>query len=139
MILLDTNIISELMRPEPAPVVESWLKRSDEVQIGTTTITISELAYGLNRLPSGARKNDLWDRFEQLTGQESGLPVFGFDTEAALLAGQYRAMREANGDHAHASDMMIAGIVGAAGAVLATRNDKDFSNLPIEILNPWRQ
>ena len=58
MILLDTNIISELMRLKPALVVESWLMRGDDVQTGTTTITISEIAYELNRLPDGVRKSD---------------------------------------------------------------------------------
>lgn len=137
MILLDTNIISELMRPEPAPVVEQWLETIGDEPVGTTTITISEIAYGLDRLPTGRRKQSLWNQFDMLTGFESGLPVFGFDHEAALRCGQFRALRENEGTHAHASDMMIAGIAGSIEATLATRNSKDFAGLSIEILNPW--
>lgn len=137
MILLDTNIISELMRPEPAPVVEQWLQSVGDRPVGTTTITISEIAYGLDRLPTGQRKQSLWNQFDMLTGMESGLPIFAFEHEAALLCGLYRAKRENSGAHAHASDMMIAGIAGMNEATLATRNSKDFSGLPIEIVNPW--
>jgi len=137
MILLDTNIISELMRPEPAPVVQQWLGTIGDEPVGTTTITISEIAYGLDRLPAGRRKRALWNQFDMLTGFESGLPIFAFDHEAALRCGQFRALREGEGTHAHASDMMIAGIAGTIDAILATRNSKDFSSLPLEVINPW--
>ncbi|MBB34856.1 MAG: VapC toxin family PIN domain ribonuclease [Hirschia sp.] len=137
MILLDTNILSELMRPAPSPAVEQWLGRLTDTPLATTAITVAEIAYGLERLEDGNRKQDLWARFDQFIDPTSDLAIFPFDEDAALVCGQYRALRESQGQHAHASDMMIAGIAGAIGADLATRNVKDFTGLPIGIINPW--
>lgn len=137
MILLDTNILSELMRPDPAPVIEQWLARLGETPLATTSITISEIAFGLERLEDGRRKKDLIARFDQFIAPGGELTILPFDEHAALICGQYRASRERRGLHAPPSDMMIAGIAGALGASLATRNAKDFSGLPITVINPW--
>ena len=137
MILLDTNIISELMRPEPAPIVGQWLQGLGDEPLATSVITLSEIAYGVERLPDGARKKDLWKRFETFMTAGSGLGVLALNDEAALACGQFRAARERQGLSAHPSDMMIAGIASTSGAILATRNVKDFSGLPLQIINPW--
>ncbi len=137
MILLDTNIISELMRPAPAETVAQWMSRLGDEPLATTAITVSEIAYGLDRLADGQRKQTLWQRFQEFIAPEGGLPILPFDEDAALVGGQYRALRECQGVHAHPSDMMIAGIAGSVGAQLATRNVKDFSGLPISLINPW--
>lgn len=137
MIILDTNIISELMRPSPDALVGAWLSRLGDTPLSTTTITISEIIYGVERLPAGNRKQQLLDNFQILIDPEDGLAIHPFDSDAAILCGGYRAEREARGDHAHPSDMMIAGIAGAHGASLATRNIKDFSGLPVQLINPF--
>lgn len=137
MILLDTNILSELMRPAPAPVIGQWMARLGETPLATTAITISEIAFGLERLEDGRRKDDLIARFDQFIAPGGDLTILPFDEDAALICGQYRALRERQGLHAPPSDMMIAGIAGALGASLATRNAKDFSGLPITVINPW--
>lgn len=137
MILLDTNVISELMRPAPNERVAEWLKSLGPTSLCTSAITISEIVYGLERLPDGQRRQSLWDRFQAFIGPDSGLPILPLDEAGAIFAGQFRYKREAAGSHAHTADMMIAGIASANDAALATRNVKDFAGLGLEIINPW--
>ena len=137
MILLDTNVISELMRPEPDPVVAQWLLTFDDEPLGTTVITVSEIIYGLERLENGRRKQGLQERFEAFIAPGSGLSILALDPESARLAGMFRARRESGGQHAHPSDMFIAGIAGANSMELATRNTRDFSGLGLHLVNPW--
>ncbi len=134
MILLDTNAVSELMRPSPHQDFQAWLTASDDRVWNTTAVTIAEVEYGLQRLPLGRRRAELMRRFEILADLFSALPL---DHEAAVQAGRFRALREGQGLSAHPSDMMIAGIAAANGAALATRNVRDFTGLPIELVNPW--
>jgi predicted nucleic acid-binding protein len=137
MILLDTNVVSELMRPTPNAKVHAWLTRLGSAPVATSVITIAEITYGLARLPDGKRRTDLTDRFKALIAGDPPIPVYAFDVRAAHLAGGFRAVRERAG-LAHApSDMMIAGIAVSNGARLATRNVTDFSNLPVTVENPW--
>ncbi len=138
MIVLDTNILSELVRPFPALEIKNWLlnKTANET-LATTAITVSEIEYGLARLPDGRRRKDLEERFEMLTGAQFDFVVLPFEEKAARLAGRLRAAREASGLHAHSADMMIAAICALAGASLATRNTKDFTGTGIELINPW--
>lgn len=137
MILLDTNIISELMRPAPDAMVRHWLEALGDEPLAVSVITISEIVFGLERLENDRRKQDLQARFEAFVAPDSGLTIFPLDEDSARLAGAFRALRVSSGQHGHASDMFIAGIVGANGTSLATRNTKDFSELPIELLDPW--
>jgi hypothetical protein len=134
VILLDTNAVSELMRPSPHQDFQAWLTASGDRVWNTTAVTIAEIEYGLQRLPSGRRRAELMRRFEILADLFSALPL---DQEAGVQAGRFRALRESQGLSAHPSDMMIAGIAATNGAALATRNVRDFSELPIELINPW--
>ena len=138
MILLDTNIISELMRPKPDAMVQHWLEALGDEPLAISVITISEIVFGLERLDNGRRKQDLQARFEAFVAPDSGLAIFPLDEDSARLAGTFRALRVSVGQHGHPSDMFIAGIAGANGASLATRNTKDFNGLPIELLDPWQ-
>lgn len=138
MIVLDTNILSELIRPIPAQEVKNWLLHNtgNEVLV-ITVITVSEIEYGLARLPDGRRRKALEDRVKALTGAHFDFAVLPFDENAARLTGRLRANREANGLHAQSADIMIAAITAQAGASLATRNVKDFTNTGIDLINPW--
>ncbi|MBN4055262.1 type II toxin-antitoxin system VapC family toxin [bacterium AH-315-K03] len=138
MILLDTSILSELMRSTPAPEVKNWLlqKTNDDVLV-TTAITISEIEYGISRLPEGRRRKDLEDRFAAMTGPRFEFAVLPLDEAAGRLAGRLRSKRESRGLDAGSADMMIAAITALADAKLATRNVKDFTGTGIEVINPW--
>ncbi len=135
MIVLDTNVISELMKVHPDPQVGEWLARTGDEPLTTTAVTVSEIAFGLQRLAPGRRKDDLHARFEAFT---SALTVLPLDEPAAREAGRLRALREAQGLPTQASDMMIAGITLMASATLATRNTRDFTHLPIPLIDPWQ-
>jgi predicted nucleic acid-binding protein len=135
MIVLDTNVISEMMKPQPDDRVHLWLSEQGASPLTTTAVSVFEIAFGLYCLPDGLRKTQLQTRFEAYM---SNLPILPLGDMAAYKAGQFRAIREAAGSPATPSDMMIAGIVSASGGALATRNIKDFTNLPIKLLNPWR-
>ena len=137
MIILDTNILSELMRPTPAKEVKSWLTQAVDDVLVTTAITLSEIEYGLSRLDEGKRKEELIARFAALTGGVIDFTVLPLDDAAARRAGQLRGHRESKGLSAHAADMMIAGIAAVNEAAIATRNTKDFTETGIDLINPW--
>lgn len=134
MIVLDTNILSELMKENPHPKVRDYLLNRSYQAVSTTSITLAEITFGIERLPKGKRRSDLQEAFFKLI---EPLPILTLDDKAAILAGAFSAQRDALGLSAAPSDMMIAGITAAAGAILATRNTKDFENIGLEIHNPW--
>lgn len=135
MIVLDTNVISELMKPAPDAYVLAWLTQFESGILTTTSITVTEIEYGLQRLPDGRRKTDLCRHFETFL---EALNIVPLDEAAARVAGRFWAMRQASGLSSQPPDMMIAGIAAAAGATLATRNIKDFEHLPLPLVDPWR-
>ena len=137
MIVLDTNVLSELMRPTPSPEVKAWLRQTSEDLLVTTVITISEIEYGLARLPEGSRRRDLEQRFAELTGTQFDFSILPFEVLAARLAGRLHSQRENQGWATQPADMMIAAITLVAGAKLATRNAKDFSGVGLDVINPW--
>ena len=135
MIVLDTNVVSELMKPQPDAPVRDWLTQAGDEPFGTTAVTIAEIEFGLRRLPQGRRRDDLQSRFEAFAAALTVLPL---DDLAARETARFRAMRAAAGLSCPPSDMMIAGIAAVAGAALATRNTRDFEGLPIPLIDPWR-
>jgi predicted nucleic acid-binding protein len=135
MIVLDTNIVSELMKAMPDEAVRRWLLELEDTELTTTAVTVAEIEFGLRRLPDGRRREDLTFRFDAFI---SALAVLHLDDVAARETGRLRALREALGLSAQPSDMMIAGIALAVGAGFATRNIKDFAGLPIDLFDPWR-
>lgn len=106
MIVLDTNVISEMMKPQPDSQVGIWLSRQSDQALVTTAVTIAEIEYGLQRLPEGRRKFEIQASFQAYMDRLSVLPL---DDAAAYRAGQFRAIREAAGHASTISDMMIAG------------------------------
>lgn len=138
MIILDTNVVSELMRPEPAPQVTNWVRDRDRRELRTTTITLAEVRYGITRLPDGRRKqvllaaaDDIFSAFE-----DQLLPV---DTAAAEHYAVIASSRERAGKPIAGFDALIAAICRSQGAALATRNVSDFDGTGIEIIDPWLQ
>jgi toxin FitB len=136
MIILDTSVVSELMRPEPAPQVASWVRDRDRRELRTTAITLAEIRYGIARLPEGRRKQVLLaaagDIFSVFANQV--LPV---DTAAAEHYAVVASIRERAGKPIASFDALIAAVCRSRGAALATRNVADFDGTGIEIVDPW--
>jgi predicted nucleic acid-binding protein len=136
MILLDTNVVSELMRPEPAPQVASWVRSRDRRELFTSSITLAEIRYGLARLPDGRRKQVLVDAADDIfrAFSDQVLPV---DVTAAEHYAIVASTRERSGRPMSGFDALIAAICRSRGAVLATRNLPDFDGTGIDIIDPW--
>ena len=136
MIVIDTNVLSELMRPRPAPEVLAWMSRVGPGEACTTSVTIAEIGQGLRRLPRGKRRTVLEEAFASLV-TELDREVLPFDLEAAEHYAQIAERRETAGKHIDPLDCMIAAICSCRGASLATRNERDFDGTGVEIINPW--
>jgi predicted nucleic acid-binding protein len=139
MIILDTNIVSELMRPTPSAAVVSWLDRQSSVLLHVTTITVAEICYGLSVLPKGNRKNALLLAFEQAVEEAFRGRILPFDQKAAREYGELMGNRKKIGRPLSILDGQIASIARANSASLATRNVKDFSGCMLLVINPFEQ
>ena len=137
MIILDTNVISEIMRPEPDAGVKAWLAALDPLDLAVTSITVAEIQRGIVRLPKGRRRTGLANRFAAFIEASFAGRLLAFDKAAAYACGEVSARREQKGLHADAVDMMIAGIVATTRGS-ATRNITDFNECGIPLINPWR-
>lgn len=137
MRILDTNVISELMREEPDHKVSRWLEVQPIESLGVSVITLAEIGRGLKRLPQGQPRESLEKRFSEFIEKGFRGRVFAFDEDAAGCYGEIAAEREKAGLHVDAVDMMIAAITRNAGAAIVTRNTGDFAGCGIEIFNPW--
>lgn len=136
MIILDTNILSALMRDVPDRKVVSWLDRQPQGSIWTTSITILEIQAGLRSIPTEPDRAELADKFERLLDFiYHRIAVFG--EEAARLSANLTAVRQKKGRAGDMRDCMIAGIVLAHHATLATRNVTFFSDIAAKVVNPW--
>ena len=136
MIILDTNVLSALMRDVPEKKVVSWLDRQPQGSIWTTSITVLEIQAGLRSIPADADRVDLTDKFERLLDSiYHRIAVFG--EEAARLSAKLTALRTKNGRAGDMRDCMVAGIVLAHHATLATRNVTCFSDIAAKVVNPW--
>ena len=138
MILLDTNVLSALMRQEPERPVVDWLDRQPWPSVWTTSITILEIRFGLETLPLGKRRSYLVETFEKMLVEKLEQRIAGFDHAAATEAAEVLANRQKRGYPGDLRDTMIAGIALSRGATLVTRNDRHFSNLALNIVNPWK-
>lgn len=137
MIVLDTNVISEIFRPSPEPRVVEWLV-SLTGDVAITSITLAELLAGVRRLPEGRRKHELARGIEEAVAPYRGSrSVLAFDADAAERYAELLAARDAAGAPISTADAQIAAICLACGAVCATRNVKDFQNTGVKIVDPW--
>jgi hypothetical protein len=137
MIVLDTNVISELMRREPDPRVMAWIAEQPMAGVFTTTLTQAEIFYGLALLPEGRRRDDLLAAARPMFDVDLAGRVLPFDTDAALAYPEIAAGRKQDGKPISQIDAQIAAIVRSRGARLATRNVRDFANCGITIVDPW--
>lgn len=140
MIVLDTNILSELMRPAPNPLVVDWVDAmSVREAMATTAITVAEILYGIDRLPSGRRRQRLGDVAATMFEEDFAGLILAFDADAALPYAERAASSEAAGHRAAMPDAHIAAICLSHEATLATRNTKDFESFGVTLVNPWNQ
>lgn len=138
MIVVDTNVISELTRQKPAPEVVTWLDSLAAGEVATTAITAAELLYGVARLPDGRRKMELAAAVHGLLSDDFHGRVLSFDELAASRYAEIVARRERLGRAVGVADAQIAAICSAAHATLATRNTADFEETGVELINPWK-
>lgn len=139
MIVLDTNIISVMMRPETAPQVLDWLDTQPVESIWTTAVNLFEVRYGLALLTEGKRRRALTANFEQILAQVLPERVLAFDTSAALIAADLMARLQKRGKGIEIRDLQIASIVADRRATLATNNTRHFLHTGIELIDPWGQ
>jgi predicted nucleic acid-binding protein len=137
MIILDTNVLSALMREAADKNVVAWLDKQPRTSIWTTSVTILEIQFGLQILPAGKRRSRLIEAFETVILEELGQRVAPFDTTAAQHASELMASRHKKGRPVELRDTMIAGIVLACHAKLVTRNTPHFEDLSVPVINPW--
>jgi predicted nucleic acid-binding protein len=136
MIILDTNVLSELMLRAPAERVLNWLDRQLRSSIWTTSVTLFEIRFGLATMPNGKRRIALIQDFEKVL-DSIDRRIAPFEAEAAEHASMLMASRKLKGRPRDDRDTMIAGIVLACRASLATRNTSHFDDLSAQLIDPW--
>jgi predicted nucleic acid-binding protein len=135
--LLDTNVVSEWVKPHPDPGVAAWLATTDEDRIFVSVITLAELRHGIERMPVGARRDrlNLWLKDDlRLRFESRILPV---DSDVADTWGMAMARGQAAGRPVGAMDAFLAATAEVHGLTLVTRNVPDFSALGLTLINPW--
>jgi len=137
MIVLDTNVLSAVIRREADPSVVAWLDRQPAESLWTTAVTVFEIRFGLELLAPSRRRRQLEDAFTRALEEDFEGRILAFDHEAAREAAGRAAERRRAGKAVDFRDIEIAGIVSARRATLATRNARHFQGLGIEVVDPW--
>ncbi len=125
------------MRKEPDKPVVSWLDAQPAASLWITSITVMEIRFGLQTMPKGRRQHALLKAFDLMLKNMIEGRIASFDTEAGIHAAELMAQRKRAGRPAEVRDTMIAGIVLANRATLATRNTRHFQDLPLSVISPW--
>lgn len=136
MIVLDTNVVSELMRPSPDPRVTVWAEGQIPAEVVTSAVTVAEIGHGIARLPGSRRRDLLAVTAEEVFGAFA-TRVLPFDASAAPYYAGIVVARERTGTPISGFDAQIAAICRARGARLATRNTADFAELDLDLIDPW--
>jgi predicted nucleic acid-binding protein len=139
MIVLDTNVVSEAAKPVPSSEVVRWLELQPEASLFTTAISQAELLFGVELMPKGRRRNDLHDAITRILAKAFADRILPFDSDAAEAYSKIAASRRSIGRPISDADAQIAAIARSRGAVLATRNVRDFAHCGIKVLNPWNE
>ena len=137
MIVLDTNVLSALMRTNPDVVVVDWLDRQPADSVWLTTITVFEARFGLALLPKGRRRTGLERAFDRVLTEDLSGRVLTLDEMAAMTAAQIAADRQRAGRIVDLRDTLIAGIAQARRATIATGNTRHFEGLDVPVVDPW--
>lgn len=137
MILLDTNVLSELMRVKPAPQVLEWVDAQPAGDLVITSITVAEILYGIARMPDGKRKQGLLDVVSAMFDEDFAGNILPFDADAAVHYAEIAAETEAKGRVVDMADAQIAAIGRLHDAVIATRNIRHFETLGVALVDPW--
>ena len=137
MIVLDTNVISEVLRPAPQPAVLHWLAAQPRASLFTTTVTQGEVLYGIRVLSDGKRRRGLWDAVKRIFSEDFAGQVLDFDSDAADMYAEIAASRRMAGKPISQFDAMIVAMARSRGASLATRNVSDFEDCGVDVVNPW--
>jgi predicted nucleic acid-binding protein len=137
VIVLDTNVLSEALKPVPSDVVLRWLAAQDLADVFTTTISQAEVLYGIELLPAGKRRVGLSAAVEKMFAEAFQGRILPFDEDAARAFAKIAAARDAAGRPISQFDAMIAAIAQSRRASVATRNTADFEQCRIEVIDPW--
>ncbi len=137
MIVLDTNVLSALMRTNPETVVVEWLDRQPADSVWLTSITVFEARFGLALLPKGRRRSGLERALDRVLTEDLSNRVLALDEMAAMTAAQLAADRQRSGRTVDLRDTLIAGIAQARRATIATRNARHFEGLEVPVVDPW--
>jgi predicted nucleic acid-binding protein len=138
MIIFDTNVVSEVLRPVPEPKVLLWLRSVARREIWTCTIVLAELFSGVDLMPAGKRQQVLRESMDRLVPELFRGQILLFDLPAARAYGTILAARQTLGRPIYEFDAQIAAIAKTHGAALATRNTRDFEHCGIQLINPWK-
>lgn len=137
MIVLDTNVLSELMKPAPADRVVRWVAAQPASSLYTTSVTQAEILHGILLLPAGKRRDALQAAAEAVFAKDLGSRVLPFGSEASRAYARIAAGRQRVGRPISQFDAQIAAIAHCAGAAIATRNVGDYEGCGIKVINPW--
>ncbi|NMY65607.1 type II toxin-antitoxin system VapC family toxin [Pseudomonas sp. WS 5018] len=137
MILLDTNVLSELMRVKPAPQVLEWVDAQPASDLVISAITVAEILYGIARQPDGKRKQGLLEIASAMFDEDFAGNILPFDADAAVHYAEIAADTEAKGRVVDMADAQIAAIARLYDAVIATRNVRHFETLGVALVDPW--
>ena len=139
MIVLDTNVASQLLRPHGAKAVLNWLDQQAVSSFRLTAITIMEIQYGLESMADGRKKERFASEWTAVFNASFANRVLPFDTSAAQIAGRLSAQRRRRGVVIDTNDTQIAAIAIAHNAAIATRNIRHFPDLPVAVIDPWAE
>jgi predicted nucleic acid-binding protein len=137
LILLDTDVLSELLRAEPHSAVRAWMDATEAEVVWTTAIAVFEIRVGLEALAAGRRRSALEAEFSKVLAEDLRGRVLSFDAEAAKAAAAISARHRRAGRPTDIRDVLIAGIAAANGATLATPNTRHFEGIGLSLLDPW--
>ena len=137
MFLIDTNVISELMRATPAPSVLNWVSTQDPSTLYLSAVTEAELRTGIAILPAGQRREGLRAALDPTIAEDFEGRILPFDTNAAKTYAEIAAVRRSAGRPIADADCQIAAIARAAGMPVITRNTRDFEGCGVDVISPW--
>ena len=139
MIVLDTNVLSELMKPMPSKLVVRWVDQQDPSELYISAITVAEILYGIARLPDGKRKTALLTVASDMFEQDFDGHILAFDAQAAVVYADIVSQSEGSGCQVSMADAQIAAVTQSRQGMLVTRNVNDFKSFKMEIINPWNR